>query len=142
MQKIFSLHEKLPIDYRFVALAWAVVSLPSNPATRVDSRRGRNFNFCPGTGCVSFVFCLVLSLGMALILCWPHIQGGQPLCLVFWSTVCCSPSRHLTHGIGVVSLGGGEVLYWGRVINNERNSFSNSIPVILWTHRRLPILLQ
>ena len=29
----------------------------------------RNFNFCPGIGCVSCVFCPVLSLAEALTLC-------------------------------------------------------------------------
>ena len=41
----------------------------------------RNFNFCPGIGCVSFVFCPVLYPAEALTLCWPHIQGGPPLCI-------------------------------------------------------------
>ena len=60
----------------------------------------RNFNFCPGIESVFFVFYPVLSSAEALTLCWPHIQGGPPLCicLVFWSTDCCSSYRHLTHG--------------------------------------------
>ena len=59
----------------------------------------RNFNSYPRIGCVSFVFCPVLSPAEALTLCWPHIQGGLPLCicLVFWSIDNCSPYRHLTH---------------------------------------------
>ena len=68
----------------------------------------RNFNFCPGIGCVSFVFCPVLSSAEALTLCWPHIQGGPPLCicLVFWSRDCFSPYRHRPTGIWLVSPSG------------------------------------
>ena len=60
----------------------------------------RNFNFYPGTRCISFsVFCPVLPLAMDLILYWPHIQGGQPLCifLFFWPIVFCPSFRNLTH---------------------------------------------
>ena len=69
----------------------------------------RNFNFSPEIGCVSFVFCPVLSPAEALTLCWPHIHGGPPLCicLVFRSIDNCSPCRHLTHGhLGCKSRGG------------------------------------
>ena len=43
----------------------------------------------PETGCVSFVFSLVLSLAVTLIFCWPQNQEGPPLCscLEFWSIV-------------------------------------------------------
>ena len=39
-----------------------------------DPDRVRDFNLCPGTGCVSLVFCLGLSLAVAVIFCWPQIQ--------------------------------------------------------------------
>ena len=60
----------------------------------------RNFNSYPGIGSVSFAFYPVLSPAEALTLCWPHIQGGPPMCicLVFWSIDNCSHYRHLTHG--------------------------------------------
>ena len=85
-----------------VAVTWSLKSLTSYPAVRV--------RFLVGSGilipilekgiCPLFVFCPVLSPAVALTLCGPHIQGGPPLCIgiVFWTTVCCSPYRHLTHG--------------------------------------------
>ena len=61
-------------------MAWLVESLPSNPEALL-----RNFHFYPWTGCMSFVFCPVLSLTVALTLYSPHIQGHPTfcICLVF-----------------------------------------------------------
>ena len=42
----------------------------------------RNFNFCPGTGCMSFGFCPVLPLVVALHSSDHRFQGGSPLCFV------------------------------------------------------------
>ena len=39
----------------------------------------KNFNFYSGSGCVSFVFCPMLSPAVALTSYWPHIQGAPPL---------------------------------------------------------------
>ena len=88
----------------------------------------RNFNSYPGIGCVSFVFCTVLSPAEALTLCRPHIQGGPPLsiCLVFWSIDNCSPYRHLTHGhlgckfLWVKVLDRGTINTWRRKKERER----------------------
>ena len=72
-----------------------------------------------------FVFCHGLSLVVALTLCWPHIQGGPPLCicLVFWSTISCSPYslyRHVTHGhLGCIFQGCKSYIV-GRINNRER----------------------
>ena len=67
----------------------------------------RNFNFCPGIGCVSFVFCTVLSPAEALTLFWPHIKGDPPLCiyLVFCSKDVAPPTGIWPTGICVVSPG-------------------------------------
>ena len=53
-----------------------------------------NFNFCPGIGCVSFVFCLMLSPAEVLTLCWLHIHEGPPLCicLVFCPKIVAPPT--------------------------------------------------
>ena len=77
----------------------------------------RNFNSYSGIGCVSFVFCPVLSPAEALTFCWPHIQGGPPLCicLVFRSIDNCSSYRHLTHGhFSCKSRGGSPILEEGK----------------------------
>ena len=76
---------------------------PGGPGSILDGVR--NFNSYPGIGCASFLFCLVLYPAEASTLCWPHIQGGPPLCiiLVFWSIENCSPYRRLPTGILVVS---------------------------------------
>ena len=97
--------------YKFVAMAWSVESLPSNPAARVGFPAGTGILiYVLGLGvCPLSVFCPVLSSAEDLTLCWPHIQGGPPLCicLVFWSRDCCSPYMHLTHGhLACKSLGG------------------------------------
>ena len=82
-------------------------SLPSNTVAQVRLLVGSEIlisilglGVCP--------LCSSFSPAVALTLHWPHIQGGLPLfyCLMFWSTVCCSPSRYLTHRHWVVSLGG------------------------------------
>ena len=67
--------------------------------------RVRNFNFYPRTGCVYSEFSPVLSLAVALIFWWPHIQGSPPLCIcrTFWPKVCCSPTGIWPMGIWVVS---------------------------------------
>ena len=78
-------------------------TLLSNLAVRVRFPAGLEILISILGLCVypSSVFCRILSLAVALILRWSHIQGGPPLCicLVFWSTVCCSPYRILTHGL-------------------------------------------
>ena len=57
------------------------------------------FNVYPGTGCVSFsAFCPVLSLAVALRLCWTQIQGGPLLCLSsFLVHSLWLPYMQLTH---------------------------------------------
>ena len=57
------------------------------------AREVRNFHFTLGDVCPLRMSWFVLSLAVALALCWPHIQGGPPLWfhLVFWSIVCFSP---------------------------------------------------
>ena len=86
-----------------VAMVWSVESLPSTLAARV--------RFLAGSGILIPILglgvCPVLSLAEALTLCWPHIQGGPPLCicLVLWSIVSCSTYRYLSHGhLGCKSL--------------------------------------
>ena len=61
-------------------MAWSVESLPSNPAGV------RNFNFCPGIGCVSFVCvlsCIVSGSGPDIVL---TTHSGRPA-LVYLSSV-------------------------------------------------------
>ena len=88
----------------------SVESLPSKPVPEFDSRRDQKFLFISRDWVCSLpVFCSVLSLAVALILCLPHIQRGPSLCicLVFWSTVYCSPDRHLTNRhLSFISAGG------------------------------------
>ena len=69
--------------YEFVAVAWSVESLLSNPAARVRFPAGSwilisvlGLDVCPLS-----VFCPLLFSAEALILCWPHIQGSPPLCI-------------------------------------------------------------
>ena len=80
----------------------SVVRVPVFQSSGLGSLPGgvRNFNFHPGTVCVSSVLCPIFSPAVALTLCWPHIEGSPPLsiCPVFWSRVCSSSYRHLTHG--------------------------------------------
>ena len=89
----------LGIVNKSVTVAWSIESLPSYPATRVRSPAGSGI-LIPILGLGVCPFCSVLSPADALTLCWPHIQGGPPLCicLVFRSIDNCSPYRHLTHG--------------------------------------------
>ena len=54
------------MNEKSVAVAWSVESLPV-PGSIPGGVR--NFNFCPGIGCVSFEFCPVLSSAEALTLC-------------------------------------------------------------------------
>ena len=49
-----------------------------------------NLIYILGLVCPVCVLSCIFS-GGRLSLCWPRIQGGPPLCLVLWSTVCCSP---------------------------------------------------
>ena len=71
---------------------------PGDPSSIPDGVR--NFNFCPGIGCVSFA-CVPSSVvsggGSDNVLTKP---SGRPalVCLVFWSTDCYSSYRHLIHG--------------------------------------------
>ena len=53
----------------------------------------RNFNFSPGTWRVSFKFCPLLSLAVALT----TDSRRSALSCVIWSIVCCSSYMHLTH---------------------------------------------
>ena len=56
----------------------------------------RNFNFCPGIGCVSFacvLSCVVFGGGPDIVL---TTYSGRPA-LMYLSSVC-SPYRHLTYG--------------------------------------------
>ena len=59
----------------------------------------RNFQFYPGTWCVSFVLCPVLFWRWQTF-CWPLISGRSTP--VYLSSVLvqslCSSYRHLTHG--------------------------------------------
>ena len=62
-----------------------------------------------GLGVCSLYSVLCCLQRWPLYKCWPHIQGGPPLCicLVFRSTVCCSPYNYLTHGkLDCMSQGG------------------------------------
>ena len=63
----------------------------------------RDSNLYPGTGCMPFVFCPVLSLEQARRPCWQQIQEGSLLWsfLVFWYIVSDSPYRCLSQGIGL-----------------------------------------
>ena len=76
----------------------------------------RNFNFCPGIGCV---FCPVLSPTETLTLCWPHIQGRPAL--VYMSSVLVQSLLLLLSGIWVVSPGGA-CPRLGRVNKRRRRS--------------------
>ena len=70
-----SLQVYLFVYYLFltVAVAWSVETLLSNPAARVRFPEGvRNFNFCPGIGCLSFV---VSGGGPGIVL---TIHSGRP----------------------------------------------------------------
>ena len=121
-------------------------SIPDGPGSIPDGFR--NFNSYPGIGCVTFVFCPVMSLAEALTLSWPYIQGGSPLCicLMFRSIDICSPYKHLTHGhLGCKSLGV-YVLDWGRV-NKRRRSFYNerkkmNCMELFWIHSVYSISLN
>ena len=75
-----------------------LASQPGSPGS--ISSRIRIFYFYPGTGCLFFVFCPVLSPAVVLTMGWPLIQKNPPLCfcLVSWSAICCFPYSHLTHG--------------------------------------------
>ena len=57
----------------------------------------KSFNFYSGTECVFFVLCPVLFPAVTRT-CTDHtFREVRPcVCLVFWSTVFCSPYRHLT----------------------------------------------
>ena len=82
-----------------VAGVCSVESWPSNPAARVWYPAG-DYNFCPGTGCVSFVCVLscVVSGGGPDILLTTDFRETVLVCL---SSVLvkslCSSYRHLTH---------------------------------------------
>ena len=70
-----------------VQTGWSVESLPSNPAPLGSiPSRVRNFNFCPGIGCVSFVCvlsCVVFGGGTDIVL---STHSGRPA-LVYLSSV-------------------------------------------------------
>ena len=78
-----------------VCLVWSVESLPSNSAPRVRFPVGSGILiFILGLGvCTFYLFCLVLSLAVALSFCWPQEEEGSPLCIcqVFRFTVCILP---------------------------------------------------
>ena len=109
---------------RSVAVAWSVESLPSNPAARVRFPAGSGIliSVLDWVCDLCLVSCPVLSSAESLTLCWPHIQGGPPLCicLVFWSRDCCSPYRHLTHRHLAFKFLGVYILDWGRVNKRRR----------------------
>ena len=130
----------------YVAVAWSIRVPAFQPGGPGSIPVGvRNLNSYPGIGCVSFVFCPVLSSAEALTLCWLYIQGGPPLCicLVFWSVDNCSPTGIRPTGIWVVSprLGEGKymkkerkslgvkVVYWRRVKEKEGENCRNSLKV-------------
>ena len=85
---------------------------PGGPGSIIDGVR--QFNLYPGIWYVSFVFCPVLSLAVALTFCSPHIHA-----LVLLSSVlvhiCGFPYRHMTIGNLDCKFRWVVVLYWGRV---------------------------
>ena len=119
-----------------IVVTYSVESLPCNSTVRVRFPAGsRIFSFFfPGTGCMSFVFCPLLSLVMVLTLCWPQIQGGPPLCmrLILWSIIFALLQAYDARAFGGCKLYSGEVNTRQRnkkkkekEIKKEKNGFVN-----------------
>ena len=78
-------------------ISWYLESLPSNSVAQIRFPAGSKILISVlGLGvCPLPVFCLVLSLAMALTICWSQISGRPSIVLI---QSLCSPYRHLTHG--------------------------------------------
>ena len=88
-------HVRVKLRFNKGSSPWSIEFLPSNPAVRFRFLAGQKILISIlelGVFPLS-VYCPLLSLSVALTLCWPHIPGGPTLCiyLVLWSIICCSP---------------------------------------------------
>ena len=93
-----------------------------------------NFNFCLGTGCMFCVMSCVVPGD-----CTVHtFRKARPfVCLVFWSTVCCSLYRHLTHRhLDYKSRGGSRTL---GSVETEKNKYMKSRTLFLsfWNKKNI-----